>query len=134
MAMETTPCPVRLWSAAESEGHSDWYRSALPSDYVTPQVMATPHPLDTRAHTAPETSLRHDAEVLERPARARTVPGARHTGPEPERLGAPPPTSTGEGAHTAPPGSEAPPLTTMGPRATTALGIVNTGSRPGLDG
>ena len=30
IAMETTPSLVRLWSAAESEGHSDGYRSAPP--------------------------------------------------------------------------------------------------------
>ena len=94
MAMETTPSPVRLWLPAESEEHSDGYWSALPSDYFTPEVMATPHPLDTRAQTAPEPSLGHDAEALKRPARARTVPVARHTGPEPGRSGAPPPTST----------------------------------------
>ena len=33
----------------------------------------------TRANTAPEPSLEHDAEALERPARARTAPVARHT-------------------------------------------------------
>ena len=31
-AMETDPSPVRLWSAADSEGHSDGYRTALPSE------------------------------------------------------------------------------------------------------
>ena len=29
-AMETDPSPVRLWSAADSEGHSDGYRTAFP--------------------------------------------------------------------------------------------------------
>ena len=120
MAMETTPSPVRLWSAAESVGHSDGYRSALPSDCFTPDVMATPHPLDIRAHTAPEPVLGHDAEALEGPARDRTVPVGRHTGREPERSGAPPATSTGERAHTAPVGSEAPPPPTMGARTTKA--------------
>ena len=33
-----------------------------------------------RAHTAPEPALKHDAEGLERPARARTAPVPRHTG------------------------------------------------------
>ena len=66
-AMETDPSPVRLWSAADSEGHSDGYRTAFPSDL---EEMAI---LPTRAHTAPESSLEHDAEALERPARARTV-------------------------------------------------------------
>ena len=120
MAMEATPSRKRLWSAAESEEHSDGHRSAPPSDYFTPEVIATPHPLDTRAQTAPEPGLGHDAEALERPARARTVPVARHTGPEPERSGAPPRTNTGERAHTAPVGSEAPPPPTMGARVTRA--------------
>ena len=120
IAMETTRNPVRQWSAAESEGHSDGYRSALHSDYFSPELMATPHPLDIRAHTAPEPSLEHDVEALDRPARARTSPVARHTGLEPGRSGATPPTSTGERAHTAPVGSEAPPPPTMGARATTA--------------
>ena len=31
-AMETDPRPVRLWSAADSEGHSDGYRTAFPSE------------------------------------------------------------------------------------------------------
>ena len=31
-AMETDPSPVRLWSAADSEGHSDGYRTAFPSE------------------------------------------------------------------------------------------------------
>ena len=72
-AMETDPSPVRLWSAADSEGHSDGYRTAFPSES---EEMARP---PTRAHTAPEPSLEHDAEALERPTRARTAPVARHT-------------------------------------------------------
>ena len=40
-----------------------------------------------RAHTAPEPALKHDAEGLERPARARTAPVPRHTGPETEAIG-----------------------------------------------
>ena len=72
-AMETDPSPVRLWSAADSEGHSDGHRTAFPSES---EEMARP---PTRAHTAPEPSLEHNAEVLERPARARTAPVARHT-------------------------------------------------------
>ena len=120
MAMETNCSPVRLWSAAESEKHSDGYRTALPSDYFTPEIMAIPHPMDTRAPTAPEASLGHDAEAFERPARVRTAPVAPHTGPEPERSGAPPPTSTRERAHTALVGSEDPPPPIMVARATTA--------------
>ena len=41
----------------------------------------------TRAHTAPEPSLEHDAEALERPARARTAPVARHTEPTRDSMG-----------------------------------------------
>ena len=40
------------------------------------EEMARP---STRANTAPEPSLEHDAEALERTARARTAPVARHT-------------------------------------------------------
>ena len=41
----------------------------------------------TRAHTAPAPSLEHDAEALERPTRARTVPVARHTEPKRNNMG-----------------------------------------------
>ena len=80
-AMETDPSPVRLWSAADSEGNSDGYRTAFPSES---EEMAIP---PTRAHTAPEPSLEHDAEALERPTRARTAPVARHTEPTRENMG-----------------------------------------------
>ena len=80
-AMETDPSPVRLWSAADSEGHSDGYRTAFPSES---EKMARP---PTRAHTAPEPSLEHDAEALERPTRARTAPVARHTEPKRDKMG-----------------------------------------------
>ena len=80
-AMETDPSPVRLWSAADSEGHSDGYRTAFPSES---EEMARP---PTRAHTAPEPSLEHDAEALERPTRARTAPVARHTEPKRDNMG-----------------------------------------------
>ena len=40
-----------------------------------------------RAHTAPEPALKHDAEGLERPARARTAPVPRHMGPEMDATG-----------------------------------------------
>ena len=80
-AMETDPSPVRLWSAADSEGHSDGYRPAFPSDLE--EMAISP----TRAHTAPEPSLEHDAEALERPARARTAPVARHTEPTRDSMG-----------------------------------------------
>ena len=80
-AMETDPSPVRLWSAADSEGHSDGYRTAFPSNL---EEMAIP---PTRAHTAPEPSLEHDAEALERPTRARTAPVARHTEPKQDNMG-----------------------------------------------
>ena len=61
--METDPSLVRLWSAADSEGHSDGYQTPFPSES---EEMAIPA---TRAHTAPEPSLEHDAEALERPTR-----------------------------------------------------------------
>ena len=79
-AMETDPSPVRLWSAADSEQHSDGYRTAFPSES---EEMARP---PTRAHTAPEPSLEQDAEALERPARARTAPVARHTEPKRDNM------------------------------------------------
>ena len=80
-AMETDPSPVRLWSAADSEGHSEGYQTAYPSES---EEMAIP---PTRAHTAPEPSLKHDAEALERPTRARTAPVARHTEPTRDSMG-----------------------------------------------
>ena len=80
-AMETDPSPVRLWSAADSEGHSDGYRTAFPSES---EEMARP---PTRAHTAPEPSLEHDAEALERPTRARTAPVDQHTEPKRDNMG-----------------------------------------------
>ena len=78
-AMDTDPSPVRLW---ESEGHSEGYRTAYepPSE---PEMSAS----IARAHTAPEPALKHDAEGLERPARARTAPVPRHTGPETDAIG-----------------------------------------------
>ena len=78
-AMDTDPSPVRLW---ESEGHSEGHRTAHepPSE---PEMSA---PI-ARAHTAPEPALQHDAEGLERPARARTAPVPRHTGPETDAIG-----------------------------------------------
>ena len=72
-AMETDPSPVRLWSAADSEKHSDGYPNGFPANL---EEMAIP---PTRAHTAPKPSLEHDAEAVERPARTRTAPVARHT-------------------------------------------------------
>ena len=80
-AMETDPSPVRLWSAADSEGHSEGYRTAYPSES---EEMARP---PTRANTAPEPSLEHDAQALESPARARTAPVARHTEPMRDSMG-----------------------------------------------
>ena len=77
-AMDTDPSPVRLW---ESEGHSDGYRTCFPSES---EEMSVP---TARAHTAPEPALKHDAEGLERAARARTAPVPRHTGPEMDAVG-----------------------------------------------
>ena len=80
-AIERDPSPVRLWSAADSEGHSDGYRTAFPSES---EEMARP---PTRAHTAPKPSPGHDAEASERPTRARTAPVARHTEPKRDNMG-----------------------------------------------
>ena len=80
-AMETDPSLVRLWSAADSEGHSEGYRTAYPSES---EEMARPPPM---AKTAPEPSLEHDAEALQRPTRARMAPVARHTEPTRDSMG-----------------------------------------------
>ena len=78
-AMDTDPSPVRLW---ESEGHSEGYRTA----YEPPSESKTPAPI-ARSHTAPEPALKHDAEGLERPPRARTAPVPRHKEPETDAIG-----------------------------------------------
>ena len=70
--MDTDPSPVRLW---ESEEHSEGYQTAYEQPSESEETAKPP----TRANTAPESSLEHDAEALERPARARTAPVARHT-------------------------------------------------------
>ena len=80
-AMEEDPSPVGLWSAADSEGHLDGYWTAFLSES---EEMARP---PTRAHTAPEPSLEHDAEALERPTRTRTAPVARHAEPQRDNMG-----------------------------------------------
>ena len=77
-AMDTDPSPVRLW---DSEGHSEGYRTAYEQPLESEETARPP----TRANTAPEPSLEHDAEALERPARARTAPVARHTEPTRDR-------------------------------------------------
>ena len=79
-AMDTDPSPVRLW---ESEGHSEGYRTAYEQPSESEKTARPP----TRANTAPEPSLEHDAEALERPARARTAPVARHTEPPRDSMG-----------------------------------------------
>ena len=78
-AMDTDPSLVRLW---ESEEHSEGYRTA----YEPPSESEMSAPI-ARAHTAPEPALKHDAEGLERPARARTAPVPRHTGPDTDAIG-----------------------------------------------
>ena len=80
-AMEMDPSPVRLWSAADFEGYSKGYRTAYPSKS---EEMARP---PKRANTAPEPSLDHDPEALERLARARTAPVARHMEPTRDNMG-----------------------------------------------
>ena len=73
-AMDTDPSPVRLW---DSEGHSEGYPTAYEQPSESEKTARPP----TTANTAPEPSLEHDAKALERPARARTAPVARHTEP-----------------------------------------------------
>ena len=82
-AMDTDPSPVRLWSAADSEGHSEGYRTAYEHPSESEELARPP----TRANTAPEPSPEHDAEALERSARARTAPVARHTEPTRDSMG-----------------------------------------------
>ena len=79
-AMDTDPSPVRLW---DSEGHSEGYRTAHEQPSESEETARPP----TRANTAPEPSLEHDAEALERPARAKTAPVARHTEPTRDSMG-----------------------------------------------
>ena len=79
-AMDTDPSLVRLW---DSEGHSEGYRTAYEHPSESEETAGPP----TRANTAPEPSLEHDAEAFERPARARTAPVARHTEPSRDSMG-----------------------------------------------
>ena len=78
-AMDTDPSPVRLWDSKHSEG----YRTAYEQPSESEETARPP----IRAHTAPEPALKHDAEGLERPSRARTAPVPRHTGPETDAIG-----------------------------------------------
>ena len=78
--MDTDPSPVRLW---DSEGHSEGYQTAYEQPSEAEETARPP----TRANRAPEPSLEHDAEVLGRPARARTAPVARHTEPTRDSMG-----------------------------------------------
>ena len=82
-AMDTDPSPVRLW---DSEGHSEGYRTAYERPSESEETARPP----TRAHTVSEPSLEHDAEALDRPARARTAPVARHTEPTRDSMGGTP--------------------------------------------
>ena len=79
-AMDTDPSPVRLW---DSEKHSEGYRTAYEQPSESEETARPP----TRANTASEPSLEHDAEALERPARARTAPVTRHTEPTRDGMG-----------------------------------------------
>ena len=56
-AMDTDPSPVRLW---ESVGHSEGYRTAYEQPSESEETARPP----TRANTAPEASLEHDAQGL----------------------------------------------------------------------
>ena len=82
-AMETDPSLVRLWSAADSGGDFEGYQTAYEQPSESEETTRPP----TRANTAPEPSLEHDAEASERPARARTAPVARHTEPTQDCMG-----------------------------------------------
>ena len=79
-AMDTDPSPVRLW---DFEGHSEGYRTAYEQPSESEETARPP----TRANTAPEPNLEHAAEALERPARARTAPVARHMEPTGDSMG-----------------------------------------------
>ena len=79
-AMDTDPSLVRLW---DSEGHSEGYRTAYEQPLESEDTARQP----TRANRAPEPSLEHDAEALERPARARRAPVARHREPTRDSMG-----------------------------------------------
>ena len=79
-AMDTDPSPVRLW---DSEGHPEGYRTAYEQPSESEKTVRPP----TRANTASEPSLKHDAEALERPARARMAPVARQTEPTRDSMG-----------------------------------------------
>ena len=93
-AMDTDPSPVRLW---DSEGHSEGYRTAYEQPSESEETARPP----TRAKTAPEPSLEHDAEALERPARARTAPVGRHTEPTRDSMGDTPMAEESEAPRTA---------------------------------
>ena len=95
-AMETDPSPVRLWSAADSEGHSEGYQTAYEHPSESEEMARPP----TRANTAAEPSLEHDAEALQRPSRARTAPVARHTEPKRDSMGDTPMVEESEGPGT----------------------------------
>ena len=93
-AMDTDPSLVRLW---DSEGHSEGYGTAYEQPSESEETARPP----TRANTAPEPSLEHDAEALERHARARTAPVAWHTGPTRDSMGDAPIAEESEGPGTA---------------------------------
>ena len=78
--MDTDPSLVRLW---DSEGHSEGYRTAYEQPSESEETARPP----TRANTALELSLEHDAEALERLARARTAPVARQKEPTRDSMG-----------------------------------------------
>ena len=93
-AMDTDPSLVRLW---DSEGHSEGYRTAYEQPSESEETARPP----TRANAAPEPSLEHDAKALERPARARTAPVARHTEPTRDCMGDTPTAEESEAPGTA---------------------------------
>ena len=79
-AMDTDPSPVRVLN---SERHSEGYWTAYEQPSESEETARPP----TRANTSPEPSLEHDAEALERSARAKTAPVAQHTEPTRDSMG-----------------------------------------------
>ena len=74
----------KIRGGSQSDGDGSQPGQAVVSCSTESEEMARP---PTRAHTAPEPSLEHDAEALERPTRARTAPVARHTEPKRDNMG-----------------------------------------------
>ena len=68
-------------------GHRFWVPLHYWTAYEHPSELEGMARSPTRANTAPEPSLDHGAEGLERPATARTAPVARYTEPTRDSMG-----------------------------------------------